>query len=101
MSRQRAPKGHTGQTGGGFTRDVNVARIGRVTIYKRGQTYYLYHREKGKSVRQRVEGNLNTARQLASGVNHALEEGLSFPKISSGATGGQVTGNAKVIGDDR
>jgi len=72
MSRKVAPKGHTGRTGNGSTRDVKVDRIGRVTIYKRGRTYYLYHREKGKTVRQRVEGNLNTARQQASGVIRRL-----------------------------
>ena len=79
MSRKGPPKGHTGQTDKGATRDVKVERIGRVTIYKRGRSYYVYYREKGQSVRRIVEGNLNTARQVASSANHAVEEGRPSP----------------------
>jgi hypothetical protein len=34
---------------------------------------------KGRSIRKLVEGNLNTARTAASGVNQAVEEGRSTP----------------------
>jgi hypothetical protein len=36
--------GHTGRTAAGHTRDVKVERVGKVTIYKRGDVYYLYYR---------------------------------------------------------
>ena len=56
MPRKRIPfAGHTGRTTAGHTRDVKVERIGRVTIYKRGDVYYLYYRECGASQRRRVE----------------------------------------------
>ena len=74
-----APHGHTGATAGGNTRDVRVQRMGHVTIYKRGKSFYLYHREPGKSVRRRVDGNLATARLVASQVNTALEERRPSP----------------------
>jgi hypothetical protein len=67
MARKAVHKGHTGQTESG-PRDLKVERIGRVTIYKRGKSYAVYYREKGRSVRRRVEGNLNSARQMASNV---------------------------------
>ena len=38
---KESPKGQTGRTAGGNTRDVKVERIGPVTIYKRGKTYSL------------------------------------------------------------
>jgi integrase len=79
MAKKAVPKGHTGQTESGHTRDLKVERIGRVTIYKRGKSYSVYYREKGRSVRRRVEGNLNSARQMASSVNHALEESRPSP----------------------
>ena len=79
MARTKTPKGHTGTTEKGHTRDRHVDRIGRVTIYKRGQSYYLYYRERGKSVRRKVDGNLNAARGEASSANHALAEGRPSP----------------------
>jgi len=54
--------------------------MGHVTIYKRGKSFYLYHREPGKSVRRRVDGNLATARLVASQVNTALED-IVLPEI--------------------
>ena len=74
-----AMKGHTGHTPSGNVRDVTIQRIGRVTVYKRGKTYYLYYRERGKSVRRKVEGNLATARAMASKVAAAVEEGSPSP----------------------
>ena len=36
-----ALRGHTGTTPSGHTRDVRVERLGHVTIYKRGENYYV------------------------------------------------------------
>jgi hypothetical protein len=58
--------GHTGRTASGNTRDVNVERIGKITIYKRGQTYYLYYRQGGITQRRKVDGNLAVARATAT-----------------------------------
>jgi integrase len=81
------PRGHTGTTSHGNTRDVRVEHLGHVTIYKRGKSFYLYHRESSKSVRRRVDGNLATARLVASQVNTALEEcrpsPLGFQRIDA------------------
>ena len=67
-------------------RDKKVDRIGRVTIYRHGASYWLYYRERGKTVRTRLEGNLAIARPTASKVNAALEESrpspLGFVRIS-------------------
>jgi len=41
----KASRGHAGTTSNGHVRDVRVERLGRVTIYKRGKSYYLYYRE--------------------------------------------------------
>ena len=79
MRQEHPRKGHTGQTEKGHTRDAKVERLGNVTIYKRGRTYYLYYREKNKSIRQRVEGNLNSARAAASSTNQSLEEDRPSP----------------------
>jgi len=68
----RGPSGHTGQTQAGNVRDVKVERIGPVTIYKRGLSYFLYYREKGVSHRTKVDGNLAVARATASTVSSAL-----------------------------
>jgi site-specific recombinase XerD len=72
-------KGHTGLTQKGHVRDAKVERIGNVTIYKRGRSYSLYYRENGQSVRQRIEGNLNSARAAASAANQSLEEERPSP----------------------
>ena len=45
MARNGVPKGHSGWTDTGHTKDVKADRIGRVTIYKRGRSYCLYYRE--------------------------------------------------------
>ena len=75
----KSPKGHTGQTDQGNTRDVKVDRIGPVTIYKRGKTYYLYYRENQKSERRKIEGNLQVARATAASVAAALGEHRPSP----------------------
>ena len=72
-------RGHTGQTDAGNTRDVKVDRIGRVTIYQRGKSYYLYYREAGKTERRKIDGNLAVARATAGKVTAALEEQQPSP----------------------
>jgi len=78
MARQRKSR-HTGHTNSGSVKDVRVDRIGRVTIYQRGKAFYLYYREAGKTVRQKIEGNLASARIAASKVTASLEEGRASP----------------------
>ncbi len=70
----RGPGPHTGRTFGGSTRQVNVERIGSVTIYQRGTSYHLYYRENGKTIRRRVDGNLAVARATAGKVIQSLAE---------------------------
>lgn len=72
-------KSHTGQTASGNTRDMKVDKVGKVTIYKRGSTYYLYYREAGESQRVRIDGNLSVARASAAKVAAALEESRPSP----------------------
>ena len=79
MADARSKRGHTGRTKSGNVRDVKVQRIGRVTVYKRGKSYCLYYREKGKSTRRKVAGNLATARAMASRTSAALEESRPSP----------------------
>ncbi|HJZ54137.1 MAG TPA: hypothetical protein VKE74_04235, partial [Gemmataceae bacterium] len=74
-----APAGHTGRTDSGHTRDVKVERIGPVTIYKRGKTYYLYYRQDGLTQRQRIDGNLAAARATAHKVGEALAQDRVSP----------------------
>jgi integrase len=61
------------------TLDLKIKRVGAVTIYQRGHTYYLYYREHGKSVRRRIEGNLAVAEATAGKIVQALAEGRSTP----------------------
>src|SRR3954454_20054569 len=77
--KSRGPAGHSGKTEAGHTRDIKVERVGPVTIYKRGTTYYLYYREAGASRRQKLEGNLAVARATASKVAAALADGRPSP----------------------
>lgn len=79
MPRKSPFSGHSGQTGGGNTRDVKVERIGAITIYKRGLSYYLYYREGGLSQRRRIDGNLAVARATAHKVADALAERRPSP----------------------
>jgi len=69
----------TAKTASGDLKYIRVERLGRVTIYKRGPTYWLYYREKGRTVRVRISGNLAVARATASKVNGALEESRPSP----------------------
>jgi integrase len=77
--KKKESPGHTGRTSAGHTRDVKVERIGKVTIYKRGEVYYLYYRQGGLSQRRRIDGNLAAARATAHKVVTALNEGQPSP----------------------
>jgi integrase len=80
MPRKKAhPNGHTGRTDAGHTRDVKVERVGKVTVYKRGNTYFLYYRQGGVTQRRKVDGNLAVARATAHKVVNALDEGRPSP----------------------
>jgi hypothetical protein len=78
-TRSRAGAGHTGRTDSGHTRDVKVERIGPVTIYQRGASYYLYYRQRSASRRTRIDGNLAAARATAAKVAAALAENRPSP----------------------
>ena len=78
MPRKKAFARHTGCTAAGHTRDVKVERVGKVTVYKRGDTYYLYYRQGGVSQRRRIDGNL-AVRATAHKVITALDEGKPSP----------------------
>ena len=77
--KKSASRGHTGTTESGHLCEVRTERVGKVSIYKRGRTYYLYYREQSETVRRRVEGNLASARIAAGNVNAALGEGRPSP----------------------
>src|SRR4051794_23879765 len=79
MPRKKKAGGHTGQTAAGNTCDVKVERVGKVPIYQRGNTYYLYYREGGASQRRKVNGNLAAARATAHKVADALLEQRPSP----------------------
>jgi integrase len=61
------------------SRYIKTARLGKVTIYRRGKNYWLYFRDGGRSIRKKVDGNLATARATASQVNVHLEQGHTSP----------------------
>ena len=58
---------------------MKIERVGKVTIYRCGDAYYLYYREAGKSERRRVDGNLPVARATAAKVSAALLENRPSP----------------------
>jgi len=61
------------------SRYVKTARIGKVTIYRRGSSYWIYFRDKGRTIRKKIDGNLAVARATASQVNVHLEQGHTSP----------------------
>ncbi len=83
------PTAHSGHTDRGNIRDLKIQRVGNVTIYKRGPSYYLYYREDGSSQRRKVEGNLAVAKASAAKVAAALAEQrpspLGFQRTAPGA----------------
>lgn len=58
---------------------IKVARLGKVTVYRRGKNYWLYYRDSGKSIRKKIDGNLATAKATASGINVHLEQNRPSP----------------------
>jgi len=58
---------------------VRIDRIGKVSIYRHGASYWLYYRENRRNIRFRIDGNLATARSTASQINSALEEKRPSP----------------------
>jgi hypothetical protein len=77
--KKKGPGGHTGKTGTGHTRDLKIERIDQVTIYKRGNTYSLYYREGGKTIRKGINGNLAVARATATKVAAGLRDNRPSP----------------------
>ena len=73
---------HTGKTLGGNTRDVKVERHGKVTIYKRGLTYYLYYRESQRSIRRLVGRDLERAREDAIRTSEQLQPQREQPQVA-------------------
>ena len=67
-------RAHSGRTDAGNTRDLKVERVGKVTIYKRGETYSVYYRQGGISLRRKVDGNLAAARATAHKILTSLDE---------------------------
>lgn len=61
------------------SRYVKVARLGKVSIYRRGSSYWIYFRDKGRTIRKKIDGNLAVARATASQINVHLEQGRSSP----------------------
>src|SRR6516165_4830704 len=74
-----APAGHTGRTAAGSTRDVKVERIGPVTVYKRGHTYYPPYPQSRVTERRKIDGNLAVARATAHKIADALAERRPSP----------------------
>jgi len=70
---------NSGRTSKGNVRDVKVTRVGPVTIYRRGETFYLYYLEDGQRKRPRIEGNLSVAKATAADVAKALAEERASP----------------------
>ena len=60
-------------------RYIKVVRLGKVSIYRRGNGYWIYFRDGGKSVRRKVDGNLAATKATASGINVYLEQKRPSP----------------------
>jgi len=58
------------------SRYIKTARLGKVTIYRRGKSYWLYFRDSGKSIRKKIDGSL---------VEKNIEKGASI-SAQMGAT---------------
>ncbi|CAN5464153.1 hypothetical protein BH10PLA1_BH10PLA1_09130 [soil metagenome] len=67
-------------------RSRGTFRVGRVTVYSRGKTWYLRYHEHGQRQQVRASTDLSASRQLAAKVNVQLETGVpaatSFEQIS-------------------
>jgi integrase len=69
----------TARTAAGHVREVKIDRVGPVTIYRRGDTYYLYYTEGGQRKRPKIDGNLAVAKATAADVAKALAEDRASP----------------------
>lgn len=58
---------------------IKVARVGKVSVYRRGSSYWIYFRDSGKSIRKKIDGNLATAKATASQINVHLEQKQPSP----------------------
>jgi len=56
-----------------------VAGLGKVSVCRRGSSYWIYFRDSGKSIRKKIDGNLATAKATASQVNVNLEQKQPSP----------------------
>ena len=65
------------------SRYIKVARLGKVSVYRRGSSYWLYFRDSGKSIRKKIDGNLATAKATASQINVHLEQKQPSLRLSS------------------
>jgi hypothetical protein len=67
-------------------RSASNRRVGRVTVYLRGEVWYVYYYENGQRVRRRLGGSWLEAKQLTAQVNGQLATGapamLSFEPVS-------------------
>jgi hypothetical protein len=62
----------SGKTSAGNVRDVKIERMGKVTIYQRGRSLYLYYRVNSTSIRKRVAADLDGARDAAGKIAATL-----------------------------
>jgi hypothetical protein len=69
----------TGKTRSGNARDIKVERVGKVTIYQRGRTFFVYYRPNGRSIRRRLAADLVTARAKAAEIALALSRRQTSP----------------------
>ena len=58
---------------------IKVTRVGKVSVYRRGSSYWIYFRDSGKTIRKKIDGNLATAKATASQVNVHLEQKQPSP----------------------
>lgn len=55
-------------------RYIKVSRLGKVSIYRRGNSYWIYFCDDGKTVRKKIDGDLAASKATASQVNVHLEQ---------------------------
>jgi len=90
--RNRSAPAKAKRTSSGHVRDVKIERVGPVTIYKRGDVYYLYYVENGTRRRPRVDGNLTVARATAGDVVFPFLGIASARRARTVARDGEIRG---------
>ena len=63
---------HTGLTERGNLRDLKIERMGRATLYKRGNVFYAYFRQGRRTIRRRVDRDYGIARGQAAELAERL-----------------------------